>query len=66
MHVTSSGRHGGCKEDKDEQSSFWGVGEAPRLLSSTLDCLKRFRGFRTKSFKSLLPRNKSANAECIV
>ncbi len=22
MHVTSSGRHGGCKEDKDEQSSL--------------------------------------------
>jgi hypothetical protein len=26
MHVTSSGRNGGCKEDKDEQSSLPGCG----------------------------------------
>ena len=26
MYVTSSGRHGGCKEDKDEQSSLPGCG----------------------------------------
>ena len=26
MHVTPLGRHGGCKEDKDEQSSLPGCG----------------------------------------
>ncbi|MFT5789757.1 MAG: hypothetical protein ACI8SJ_001876 [Shewanella sp.] len=32
MHVTSSGSHGGCKEDKDEQSSLLGCGRSATTL----------------------------------
>ncbi|MFT5788798.1 MAG: hypothetical protein ACI8SJ_000906 [Shewanella sp.] len=41
MHVTSSGRHGGCKEDKDEQSSLPGCGmESHDVGQAQPDALK--------------------------
>ena len=58
MHVTSPGRYGGCKEDKDEQSSLPRCGmEFHDVYQAKLDWAGNMNAAQNKT---TVPENKKA------